>query len=356
MHAMRVRPVTYFAMGIAVTGLAVWTLSAWQASAGVSADESTFVAVAPTRILDTREDIGLDGPFVSPTPQYMKVTGAIETKSGTLVVVPEGATGVMLNVTVVGPTAAGFVSIRPADAPGPATTSNLNFSAGDIIPNAVTVQTPTSGGDAGEIQITYNAFENAGPTTELLIDLVGYTKNAGLASLQAEVDQLRAQVAAATAPNTVGQDQIAPGGVGSSEVAPGAINNTHIVSNSLTIDNLGPNSVGASEIVNGTVGMTEMGAIIVDENPAAPVTTATPVAQATCSADIAISVPGVIAGSRTLVLGSRLQAPGENPGWIVTGGSASTANTAFVKICNETATAGSTLPPPLLVSFIILRP
>ena len=54
---------------------------------------------------------------------------------------------------------------------------------------------PTSGGNAGQIEITYNAFDQAGPTTEMLIDVVGYTKNAGLASLQAEVNTLQAQIA-----------------------------------------------------------------------------------------------------------------------------------------------------------------
>ena len=207
MNTLRLRPFMYFAMGIAVTAVAAWSLSAWQASAAVSADESTFVAVSPTRILDTRENIGLDGPFVSPVAQDLQVTGTIPTKSGKIVVVPDGATGVILNVTVVGPSAAGFVSIRPADAPGVPTTSSLNFNAGDVIPNAVTVQMPTSGGDAGRIEITYDAFDNAGPTTEMLIDVVGYTKNAGLASLQAEVNQLQAIVNAATAPNAVTQDQ-----------------------------------------------------------------------------------------------------------------------------------------------------
>ena len=163
MNALRLRPFMYFAMGIAVTAVAAWSLSAWRASAAVSADESTFVAVSPTRILDTREDIGLAGPFVSPVAQDLKVTGTIATKSGTIVVVPDGATGVILNVTVVGPTAAGFVSIRPADAPGVPTTSSLNFNAGDVIPNSVTVQMPTSGGDAGKIEITYDAFGQGRP-------------------------------------------------------------------------------------------------------------------------------------------------------------------------------------------------
>lgn len=100
---------------------------------------------------------------------------------------PVGATGVALNVTVVEPTAAGFVSIRPGDATGSPATSSLNFDAGVVQPNAVTVELPTSGANAGMIDITYDAYGTVGPTTELLIDVVGYTTNAGIQALVAEL-------------------------------------------------------------------------------------------------------------------------------------------------------------------------
>jgi len=139
-----------------------------------SGPASAIVTIDPVRILDTRTDIGLAGPFVSFIPLDLQVTGPVPTTAGTQTVVPPGATGVLLNVTVVIPTADGFVSVRPADAVGAPTTSNLNFGAGDIVPNAVTVQLPTSGSDDGKIEITYDAFGNAGPTTEILVDVVGY--------------------------------------------------------------------------------------------------------------------------------------------------------------------------------------
>jgi len=50
----------------------------------------------------------------------------------------------------------------------------LNFTAGDIVPNSVQVGLPTAGANAGRIDITYDAFGQAGPTTEVLIDVVGY--------------------------------------------------------------------------------------------------------------------------------------------------------------------------------------
>jgi sugar lactone lactonase YvrE len=139
-----------------------------------SGSSSSFVAITPVRVLDTRTGLGLAGVFTSPVSRDLLVTGFIATADGTQIVVPAGATAVALNVTVVSPTAPGFLSVRPADAAGAPSTSNLNFVAGQVVPNAVTVAIPTAGGDAGRIEITYNAFEVAGPTTHVLVDVVGY--------------------------------------------------------------------------------------------------------------------------------------------------------------------------------------
>ncbi len=149
-----------------------------------SSTPSSFVAIDPVRILDSRDgnDVGLAGPFVSAAGLDLIVTGSIPTTTGTKVVVPTGATAVSMNVTVVGPTANGFLSVRPADATGLASVSSLNFDAGDTVPNAVTVQLPTSGPDAGRIEITYNAYNIIGPTTDVLIDVVGYYTEPGFVS------------------------------------------------------------------------------------------------------------------------------------------------------------------------------
>ena len=135
---------------------------------------SSFVAITPVRVLDTRSDLGLAGVFTSPISRDLLLTGSIATADGVQLVVPAGATAVSMNVTAVGPTAAGFMSIRPADASGAPTTSNLNFAAGQVVPNAVTVKLPTSGVDAGKIEITYDALGVVGPTTHVLVDIVGY--------------------------------------------------------------------------------------------------------------------------------------------------------------------------------------
>jgi hypothetical protein len=147
----------------------------------VSADSRTsaVVTITPVRVVDTRSGIGLSGPLVSAMGREVTITGPIPVTSGPdRVVVPEGATGVILNVTVVGPSAAGFVSVRPAGTPGPPATSSLNFGADAIVPNAVTVALGTDG-KTGRIEVTYDAFGAAGPTTDLLIDVVGFLVDGG---------------------------------------------------------------------------------------------------------------------------------------------------------------------------------
>ncbi len=176
------------AIGAAVAvSLGAGGLMVAQAAPGPA--ESTIVSVTPERILDTRDpvNLGLAGPFVSPVSQKLKVTGSIPTATGTKTVVPAGATGVLLNVTAVGANANGFISVRPGDAAGTPTTSSLNFDAGSVVPNSVQVSMPTAGANAGQIDITFDAYGVAGRTTDILIDVVGYTTNIGLQQLVADV-------------------------------------------------------------------------------------------------------------------------------------------------------------------------
>lgn len=155
---------------------------------GAASPESSVVTLEPVRILDTRDpvNVGLAGPFKSPVAQDLKVTGSAPTTTGTKTVVPTGATGVFLNVTPVGSTAAGFISVRPANAAGLPSTSNVNFEVGAINPNAVLVELPVGGPDDGKIEITFDAFGAAGPTSDVLVDVVGYTTDAKLNALQAQ--------------------------------------------------------------------------------------------------------------------------------------------------------------------------
>ena len=156
--------------------------------------ESTVVTVEPTRVLDTRINVGLNGPFTAGTPRKLTVTGTITTyfeptqTTTQQQVVPTGATGVLLNVTGVRPTAAGWIAVRPGNATGIASTSNLNMVPGQVVPNAVTVAVPTTGTNAGQIDIMYGPTSSG--TVNIVIDIVGYTTNTGLIDLVNRVEQL----------------------------------------------------------------------------------------------------------------------------------------------------------------------
>ncbi len=192
-HTMRAR---WAAVGAAVA-VAVGAGGAWVTHA--ASPPSSVVLIEPARVLDTRDgiDLGLPGPFVSPVSQDLRVTGEIPTATGDMIVVPEGATGVLLNVTPVGAEAGGFISVRPAEAAGDPTTSNVNFTAGQTNPNSVQVEVPITGPGTGEIEITYNAFEVAGPTTDILVDIVGYTLASGFDDeLLEQFEELQEKVAA----------------------------------------------------------------------------------------------------------------------------------------------------------------
>jgi hypothetical protein len=137
-----------------------------------SSDPSSFVSITPTRILDTRTDVGLEGPFESGESQTLQVTGTVATQppnkapAVNAVAVPENATSVVFNVTAVAPATKGFLAIRSGDATGIPPTSNINWAAGGPnTANSVTVQLPANG--------TINIFVN-GTVGQVLIDVAGY--------------------------------------------------------------------------------------------------------------------------------------------------------------------------------------
>ena len=162
------------------------------------ASESTVVTVNPTRVLDTRYNVGLAGQFQSTVSRKLAITGKIPTYveatattaavTTSKVVIPVGATGVIMNVTAVSPTSAGFLSIRPGDATGVPATAGLNFAPGDVVPNAVTVAIPTTGANPGQIDIHYGGAP--GNTMHVVIDIVGYTTSTGLIDLVNRVTAL----------------------------------------------------------------------------------------------------------------------------------------------------------------------
>ncbi len=104
----------------------------------VPSGASSFVAVGPARLADTRPDRAVGG-FSVLTSNSIRVQ--IAGRAG----VPLNATAAVLNVTAVNTTLAGYVSVYPAGTDLP-TASNVNIeSAGQVIPNLVTVRLGTNG-------------------------------------------------------------------------------------------------------------------------------------------------------------------------------------------------------------------
>lgn len=117
-----------------------------------------FTALTPSRVIDTRDGTGArPGPVGRSDRLDVRLAG----RAG---VPMSGATAVVLNVTVVHPESAGYLAIGPGGAPAPGT-SNLNFVAGQTVPNLVI---GTLGPD-GDVSVT---VETDG--VHVLADVFGY--------------------------------------------------------------------------------------------------------------------------------------------------------------------------------------
>lgn len=120
-------------------------------------------AIAPLRLLETRSGPGLvtfdgqfqgDGRVPADSTVELDVAGRY---------VPGNAVAVFLNVTAVAPSGAGFVTAWPCGEERP-WASNLNYTAGDVVPNAVLAKI----GDGGKVCFYTHA------ETDLVVDVNGY--------------------------------------------------------------------------------------------------------------------------------------------------------------------------------------
>ncbi|MFJ9704525.1 PKD domain-containing protein [Streptomyces sp. NPDC101234] len=130
---------------------------------------AAFVALGPVRLLDTRTGTG--------APKRAVGTGGVVRLKvlGVGGVPASGVTAVTLNVTDTGATASSYVSVYPDGTARPSA-SNLNFSAGQLNPNLVTVRTGADG---------YVDLYNAHGEVNLIADVEGYyTTKAGATAEQ----------------------------------------------------------------------------------------------------------------------------------------------------------------------------
>ncbi|MET0296647.1 MAG: glycoside hydrolase family 16 protein [Microbacterium sp.] len=129
------------------------------ASAAEPTAPGAFVSITPQRLLDTR--IGLGSAQIGPVAPGATIRLQVSGRAG----IPSGTSAVVMNVTAVSPTAHGFLTVYPSGGAQP-TASNVNFSAGDTIPNQVTVKVGTDG--------FVNLTNNSAGDTHLLADAAGH--------------------------------------------------------------------------------------------------------------------------------------------------------------------------------------
>ncbi|WP_158714732.1 PKD domain-containing protein [Streptomyces erythrochromogenes] len=121
-------------------------------------DAAGYTPMTPVRFVDTREGLGT-------TRGQLAGQKTFGTQISGLRGVPEGITAVALNVTVTNPKEAGHLSVFPAGGSIPIT-SNVNFTAGQTVANAVIVPV----GPDGSINVRNGAWAG----TDVIVDVVGF--------------------------------------------------------------------------------------------------------------------------------------------------------------------------------------
>lgn len=153
------------------------TIAGLGAGAAPAEEPSVYVAVPPCRLVDTRPEFQVGDrstPLQADETHAQQVTGAIGNCA-----VPEGARGVSLNVTAVGPTAPSFMTLFPEGDDVPVA-SNLNYLPGAApTPNKVDVMLSSTG--------AIGVYNLAG-TVDLVIDVSGYYSDTWIQEVMGRLD------------------------------------------------------------------------------------------------------------------------------------------------------------------------
>jgi len=129
---------------------------------GYFGEGGSTTAIDPVRIFDTRTGRGTaSAPMRHGEVRTIGVAGV----EG----VPAGATGVHVNITVVSPDASGYLSVWPTGAARP-TVSNLNWRAGDVVPNMAIVGL----GPDGTLQVFFSTGNDTSGSGHVLVDVLGW--------------------------------------------------------------------------------------------------------------------------------------------------------------------------------------
>ena len=133
----------------------------WHAPSGAAPAPGGLTGITPARLLDTR--LSGQGPCVSSTPRALTVAGV----GG----VPANSGAVALNVTVTEPSANSWLTLFPTGTTQPFI-SNLNFLAGQTVPNFVAIKV----GTGGQVSIS-----NAAGCAHVIVDVMGWYASSGSA-------------------------------------------------------------------------------------------------------------------------------------------------------------------------------
>ena len=109
-----------------------------------------FSPQTPSRVLDSRQS---GGPIKSEAQRELDLSASV----------PFSATAIVLNVTAVGPSSDGYLTVYPCDIPQPEA-SNLNYVVGQTVANAVTVA----------IRASRKICLYAQGATDVIVDLSGW--------------------------------------------------------------------------------------------------------------------------------------------------------------------------------------
>jgi len=158
------RPAVVRRLPLLLAALAVaGTVAGSSAAAPSGPDALVFHTLPAARVLDTRHAIGVDAaaPLGADVAMVLTVPG-----------LPDDATAIVANVTVVHGTSTSFLAVYPTGGERPAT-STLNWNSAAAIGNAATVQL----GSEQSVSI----YNMAG-TVDVIVDLLGYYAPGGAAA------------------------------------------------------------------------------------------------------------------------------------------------------------------------------
>jgi hypothetical protein len=143
----------------------IFDVAGWVSHPLVTGVGGVYHGTVPGRILDTRTSTGgHPSPLRGGQPVTLQVSGAVDGDGRTPVPSGSGAVAVVLNLTATNTTGNSFLTVYPAGSTRP-NASNVNWAAGQTVPNRVTVQLPSSGA------VTISNFDG---NADVVVDVNGY--------------------------------------------------------------------------------------------------------------------------------------------------------------------------------------